>query len=74
MTEFLICFFDHQEWQSNPGQAGNVCANKVWILDPWPQISFCATYNTDDNIYTFLKMRDKTALMGPTYSMKQSLN
>ncbi len=70
MAEFVICFFDQEEWQSDPGQAGNVCADKVWFLDPWPQIFVCATQNSQENINIFLKMRDRTNLINPTYGMK----
>jgi hypothetical protein len=66
----MICFFDQEVWLSDPGYAGNVCANKVWFFDPWPQIGVCATQNTPENINVFLKMREKTLLTNPNYCMK----
>ena len=70
LAQFIICYFDHSSWAANPADAGNQCANKVWFFDPWPQIEFCATQNTDDEINIYLEFRDKTQQISPTYCMQ----
>jgi len=70
VAEFIICFFDNNEWQINPSHVGNVCANKVWFFDSWPHIDICATQNTDEEMAVYLNMRDKTLTAGSTYCKK----
>ena len=66
ITEFIICFFSHDLWNSDPAEAGNQCANKVWVLDPWPTLETCATTNID----VYLKMKEKTEQANADHCMK----
>ncbi len=62
----MRCTVQHNDWKTEPAEAGNQCANEVdnWF-DAWPQIEMCAHLNDTSDINVFLDMKNKTDQLDP---------
>lgn len=45
---------------NSSSQVLNSCTNKVWVLDPFPQLEECANDQSEEGFNIYLKMKAKT--------------
>jgi hypothetical protein len=57
---FIVCMASHPEIESDPGKAGNQCADNIWFLDEWRQLDICATSSTNEMKNKLFVMKKKT--------------